>query len=958
MPTLLERSTESAAIQAALEGALHGTGQCVAIRGAAGLGKSRLVELACAGAADLGMQVARARGDELESEFSFGAALQLFEPLLAGATPVERRELLVGAAGLAAPLLEPADDRSLAGVDEQRSYSVIHGLYWLAANASVHRPLLLTLDDAQWCDGLSLRFVRYLLQRLDELAIAIVVATRPPSEDPGGRLVTRIAGHALTSTVELQPLSPGAAAQLVRSALPAADDELCAACAATSGGNPLLLRELLRALSSAGPQPGVAAERRVASLVQASAAVAARVEAAGAGAGALAEAIAVLGDGASLELAARLARLSEEDAARLADRLAHDGILSPGLPLGFSHPTLREAIVGAAQPARRAEMHLRAARLLDERGAESERVASHLLRADVGERSWAVAALRRAATDARRRGAPDAAVRYLRAALSSALSPTLLAPAMIELARAEAHTGDQAALDRANAALDLTEGGRARAEAALDLGIALVDGGRHAQSVTLFERGLRELGPGEDDELRAALAAVRVAISGFDQAASAPGDLDAIITRAARGEATPHERLMLAHAALAKGLTGADRTEAARLALGALEGSRPDAVGATEMSALMLAATALIVTDDLVAAEHALSTALDRAGAKGAVNAFATASHARAHANYRLGRLTDAIADAESALDAARYGWEPALPAAHAVLVNALIERDQIDAAALAAELPGGEERWSSSFTWNDYLDSRARLSLARGDPASALRDFLACGERLEPLGMSHPAVVPWRSGAARAAFLTGDARLAGQLADRDLDLARRFGAPWALGLALRTAGEISGGDRGLDLLREAVAVLRGSDGRCELAAALAALGAALLSEGHRLVARECLAEAYALAHECGATALGATVRARLVAAGARPRRPALTGRDALTPRERRIATMAAAGMSNREIAEALFITRKTVETHLGRTFRKLGAVARGDLAHLLEAEPGAKPTSKSRTAAPGGAGR
>jgi DNA-binding CsgD family transcriptional regulator len=205
---------------------------------------------------------------------------------------------------------------------------------------------------------------------------------------------------------------------------------------------------------------------------------------------------------------------------------------------------------------------------------------------------------------------------------------------------------------------------------------------------------------------------------------------------------------------------------------------------------------------------------------------------------------------------------------------------------------------------------------------------------------MSHPAVVPWRSGAARAALLTGDARLAGQLADRDLELARSFGAPWALGLALRTAGEISGGDRGLELLREAVAVLRGSHGRGELAVALAALGAALLGEGHRLVARDHLTEAYALAHECGATALGATVRARLVAAGARPRRPALAGRDALTPRERRIATMAAAGMSNREIAEALFITRKTVETHLGRTFRKLGAVARGDLAHLLEAEP------------------
>ncbi|MEA2443212.1 MAG: hypothetical protein QOJ12_504, partial [Thermoleophilales bacterium] len=877
---LLERSDQRAAIATALDAAVRGSGRCVAIEGAAGLGKSRLIELAGSAARDRGMQVAHARGDEFERDFSFGIALQLFEPLLAAASPAERHDLMVGAAGLAAPLLEPGDDSPLTGVDEQRSFSVIHGLYWLAANAAVRRPLLLALDDGHWCDSLSLRFVRYLLQRLDELPIAVLLATRPPGDGAERRLLRRILEHPLTEASQLEPLSPAAAAELVRASLQQADDELCEACAAASGGNPLHLGELVRALRADGGQSNRAAARRVAELAQASATVAGRVAAVGTAADELADAVAVLGDGASLELAAALARIDEQEVARLADGLAHAGILEPGLPLRFSHPTLREAVVGAIEPARSAGLHLRAAGLLDEHGAQSERVASHLLRTGAGERPWAVAALRRAAADARRRGAPDAAVRYLRGAISDGLQPELRGPALIELARAEAHTGDRAALDHANAALDMIDGGRDRAQAALDIGMALVDGGAHAKSAQLLERGLRELGPGGDDSLRAALAAALAAVTGFDHAASAPGGLDAIIARAASGEATQYERLMLAHGALAKGLTGSDRTEATRLALAALEGSAAAAIGATEMSALLLAATALIVTDDLLPAERALTEALDRAQAKGAVNAFAAASHARAHANFRLGRLAEAIADAESAIDAARYGWEPALPAAHAVLVNALIERDQIDAAALAADLPGGAVRWSDSFTWNDYLDARGRLALAQGRPDAALRDFLACGERLEPLGMSHPSVVPWRSGAVRAALLSGDARLAGQLADRDLELARAFGAPWALGLALRTAGEAAGGDRGLALLREAVEVLRDSDARLELAAALAVLGSALLGEGHRLVARDHLREAFALAHDCGAAALAATVREDLVAAGARPRRPAIAGRD------------------------------------------------------------------------------
>ena len=185
---------------------------------------------------------------------------------------------------------------------------------------------------------------------------------------------------------------------------------------------------------------------------------------------------------------------------------------------------------------------------------------------------------------------------------------------------------------------------------------------------------------------------------------------------------------------------------------------------------------------------------------------------------------------------------------------------------------------------------------------------------------------MPWRSGATEAALAAGNVELAGELAGENVELARGFGAKRELGSALRAAGRVAGGDKGIELQREAVEVLRGSEATLELAHALADLGSTLLDEGHRLAAREALTEALDLAHRCRADALEEQARELVVATGARPRRASARGSDALTPRERRIATMAAEGLGNREIAEALFITTKTVETHLGRAYRKLSS--------------------------------
>jgi DNA-binding CsgD family transcriptional regulator len=178
------------------------------------------------------------------------------------------------------------------------------------------------------------------------------------------------------------------------------------------------------------------------------------------------------------------------------------------------------------------------------------------------------------------------------------------------------------------------------------------------------------------------------------------------------------------------------------------------------------------------------------------------------------------------------------------------------------------------------------------------------------------------------------------RIAFQEVELARRFQVPRELGIALRAAGLAEGGDRGVELLAEAVQVLESSPAVLEHARALADLGAALRRRGQRSNAREPLRRALELAQRCGATALVERAHAELLATGARPRRAVVTGLEALTASERRVAEMAAEGLTNREIAQALFVTEKTIEWHLGQTYRKLEIGSRSELPRVLRDHP------------------
>jgi DNA-binding CsgD family transcriptional regulator len=322
--------------------------------------------------------------------------------------------------------------------------------------------------------------------------------------------------------------------------------------------------------------------------------------------------------------------------------------------------------------------------------------------------------------------------------------------------------------------------------------------------------------------------------------------------------------------------------------------------------------------------------------ARGLVAAYSTLGLLK----LRLGALPEADAAARVALRVLQEGdFAPGLGFAATVLSDVAVEAGQLDQAQTLLDLLP-QEGWPAGVATVLIPAARGRLRLAQGRAADALADFQACealfGADLWGMQIHETGYVHARSGAALALLRLGQRQHACQLADAELADVKAFGAPRALGIALRAAGLVHGGKEGLALLRESAATLDGSPALLERGRSLAELGAALRRDGQRAAARDPLARALDLAARCGARPLAHRAREELNAAGARPRRPWRTGVDALTPSELRVARLAAAGRSNREIAYELYVTLKAVEGHLARAYAKLGIEGRSQLARAL----------------------
>ena len=269
------------------------------------------------------------------------------------------------------------------------------------------------------------------------------------------------------------------------------------------------------------------------------------------------------------------------------------------------------------------------------------------------------------------------------------------------------------------------------------------------------------------------------------------------------------------------------------------------------------------------------------------------------------------------------------------LLIKVLVDQGKLDDAEQALA-PLDPEAGSGFATAWGLRFARGRLRVAQGRFAEALEDFLGLGADLTRAIVTCPSYLPWRSAAALAQLALGDRESAERHAEEELELARAFGAPRALGVAKHAAGVVAGGDRGALLLREAIEAFERGDARLERARALADLGALLRRRNRRTEARELLRESLDAAHRLGAKLLAERADTELRATGARPRRVVLTGVESLTASEARIAELAKQGLSNREIAQMLFITTRTVEGHLTSVFRKLRVDSRDELPAAL----------------------
>ncbi|MBB5956424.1 DNA-binding CsgD family transcriptional regulator [Saccharothrix tamanrassetensis] len=928
MSATLERDGELTRIARALDAAAAGEGRVVVVEGRAGIGKTRLVEATRELAKARGFGRLQAVGDALESAMAWGVVRQMVERSVSRYRGEVRAAILAGPSGDALRAL----DTAAADPGEAELARTLHSLWWVAVDLSSTRPLLITVDDAHWADLSSLHFLVYLSRRIADLPIALVVATRPPAANTGP--LAQLSDARRAERLLPRPLSPAALADLIsnRGVRPA--DRVVGALHEASAGNPFLAGVLVDELDALGlPLDAPPTADRVAGLGPTTVfrAVLGRLPE---GAVRLAGAAAVLGVGSDPWQVGAVAGLDPSALPAAVDSLVGANVLhSEDDHLVFVHPVVREAVLADLGPVARSALHAKAATHLWSVKAPADRVAAHLAHAPKGTLADAAEVLRQAAVVLLAAGDAETAAAHLARAVDEAPDDAGL---RAEFGRALLRTGDAAEAQRQ---LRAAATGLPNAElvAAAASATAVVDGPEAA--IAELSRAIRALPSGDGRlHLEARLAVTRSFLRDQRHVAS-----DHLGRYASLRGNTPDERTLLGLLAQMGRYEVWPARQVADTALRALSNGAyfDDATGSTDaMVAWVVALLALVSADGVDEARKEVDRARLRVRQHGSPVEFAMVANAALFLNWRLGNVSLVEAESEGALEAVRDEE----PVQHVVALRATathfttyaaLERNDIAGAARALARFDAEHPDAPRMMPTLWLhEPRALIALANGKPLQAKAEAFEQRDEMLAAGVDPP-TVPWRDPAVRAAMLLGDEAEALVLAEEQLVIAQKWGAATEVGAALRLLAHADA-TRRVELLTESVAVLETSPARLHLARSLVDLGEALRVARRRTDARAPLHRGIDLAAECGSVALRTRAVEALEALGDRPRRLTVAGAEALTASERRVADLAALGRPNREIAQELFVTPKTVENHLGRIYTKLGISGRRELARVL----------------------
>lgn len=908
---LIQRGHELQVLAEIVDAAAAGAPSIVALEGPGGIGKTRLMSEACGTAERAGLRVLNARGSEREQRLPFGIVDQLFAGIVDAQADPSR-----------------ATGEQPGGQETDTSLATFAHLLDVTERLAGERPLVLAIDDLHLADEPSLGYLGYLARRIARMPVTILATLRPFERTPNAALLSTLTGDPLAVSIRPAPLTEAATSELLQEALQRDPEPAFAtACQEATGGNPLLLTELVKTLRRERVEPVAGRVDTVAELGPRAVLRTVLVRLAGLpdAATSLARAVAVLGDAADLPLAGELAELDASTARAAATALIGAEILADRSGAAFVHPLVGSAVYEDIPAPERAGAHDRAAVLLHRRGQTSSAVAAHLVLAPPAERAWVCEVLLEAAASSSRAGAPVDAVAYLTRALEEPPTDDVRASILLSLGRATMLIDGPAAEERLLEAVRASRTPELRAVASMELARLRMFLGRVREGLPLIQQAAAEL-PANSGDLRRMLATVELMAPLFDSTVEAP----AAAFRLGRELPLPPglgAKMLAAQTSRHWAYEGGSADDCAALALASLEGG--DLVRADSVF-LSVSATLVLEFADRPEADVAWAALLRECKLRGSLHTLVSLNLFRGYALARRGQLVEAEASLLDAL-AGREEWNAVQGDVHAAAFLTRVYLDRGDVAAARAALdviPPPEDVSDETRLW---LDSQIAVLLAEDRHAEALAAIEDVERRFAFLG--NPLDTPPLLRRAVALDGIGDAGAAEEAARAAVEQARIWGAPGVVARALRVLGTIQDGDEAIATLQQAVATADGTRAELQLLKARVELGGALRAGGHNADARPVLRAALDAAVALDAKALGARAKRELHAAGGRPRKAVLSGPNSLTEAERRVVDLAAGGATNREIAETLFVTRKTVELHLSNAYRKLGVAGRRELA-------------------------